>query len=74
MGAALGANHLTGMGWVAACLPSCLQEEDAMKAMGGRGLEEIAAEPVGRPEDSGERSEQAPSLVKAGRVCYVAMC
>ena len=29
------------------------QEEEAAQRMGGRGLEEIAAEPVGRPEDSG---------------------
>ncbi|PRW20667.1 basic proline-rich -like [Chlorella sorokiniana] len=27
-------------------------EEEAAERMGGRGLEEIAAEPVGRPEDS----------------------
>ncbi|KAI7840738.1 hypothetical protein COHA_005553 [Chlorella ohadii] len=27
-------------------------EEEAAQRMGGRGLEEIAAEPVGRPEDS----------------------
>ncbi|KAL4433700.1 hypothetical protein ABPG75_000141 [Micractinium tetrahymenae] len=29
-----------------------MQEEEAAKRMGGRGLEEIAAEPVRRPEDS----------------------
>lgn len=41
-----------------ACCPACLpQEEEAAKRMGGRGLEEIAAEPVRRPEDSGETSQ-----------------
>ena len=35
-------------------LPDAMaQEEEAAQRMGGRGLEEIAAEPVGRPEDSG---------------------
>jgi hypothetical protein len=36
-----------------ACSFEVLQEEEAGARMGGRGLEEIAAEPMGRPEDSG---------------------
>jgi hypothetical protein len=34
--------------------PASAQEEEAAARLGGRGLEEIAAEPVRRPEESGE--------------------